>query len=67
MAWTGHNFYLLDLQLDLVQDIDIRHPSIHSQDLTWVTDYLIGCHTTPLPLMGSDNDLCIFAGSNECA
>ncbi|KAI0722170.1 WD40-repeat-containing domain protein [Cerioporus squamosus] len=56
-VWTG--------ELDRLQDIDIRQPSVHRQDLTWVTDYLIGCHTTPLPLGDSDNNLCLFAGSNE--
>ncbi len=54
-------------QLDRLLDVDIRQPSVHRQDLTWVTDYLIGCHTTLQPLGDSDSDLCIFAGSNECA
>ena len=52
-------------QLDPVQGVDIRQPSVHRQDLTWVTDYLIGCHTTANPPAEADNDLCIFAGSNE--
>ncbi|TFK92972.1 WD40 repeat-like protein [Polyporus arcularius HHB13444] len=52
-------------ELDRLLDVDIRQPSVHRQDLTWVTDYLIGCHTTLEPLGDSDSDLCIFAGSNE--
>ncbi|KAI0751452.1 WD40 repeat-like protein [Daedaleopsis nitida] len=52
-------------ELDRVQDVDIRQPSVHKQDITWVTDYLIGCHTTSRPFEDSDNDLCVFAGSNE--
>ena len=57
---------MLDDQLDRLQDVDIRQPSVHRQDLTWVTDYLIGCHTTANPFGEADNDLCVFAGSNEC-
>lgn len=52
-------------QLDRVQDADIRQPSVHRQDLTWVTDYLIGCHNASSPIGDADNDLCLFAGSNE--
>ncbi|KAI0774019.1 WD40 repeat-like protein [Fomes fomentarius] len=52
-------------ELDRIQDIDIRQPSVHRQDLTWVTDYLIGSHTGLHPIGGSDNDLGIFVGSNE--
>ena len=53
-------------QLDRLQDVDIRQPSVHRQDLTWVTDYLIGCHAAANPLGEVDNDLCVFTGSNEC-
>ncbi|KAI0824673.1 WD40 repeat-like protein [Trametes gibbosa] len=56
-AWTT--------ELDRIQDADIRQPSVHRQDLTWVTDYLIGCHNTLNPIGDADNDLCLFAGSNE--
>ncbi len=52
-------------QLDPVQGVDIRQPSVHRQELTWVTDYLIGCHTAANPPAEADNDLCIFVGSNE--
>ena len=52
-------------QLDLVQDVDIRQPSIHRQDFTWVTDYMIGCHNNAIIPEGRDNDLSIFLGSNE--
>ncbi|PCH41338.1 WD40 repeat-like protein, partial [Wolfiporia cocos MD-104 SS10] len=56
-AWSG--------ELDKVQDVDIRHPSIHRQDLTWVTDYLIGCHNISTIPLDMDNDLSMFVGSNE--
>ena len=52
-------------QLDMVYDVDIRQPSIHRQDFTWVTDYLIGCHNNSVIPASRDNDLCVFAGSNE--
>ncbi|PSR71849.1 hypothetical protein PHLCEN_2v12350 [Hermanssonia centrifuga] len=58
-------FSLWTNELDLVQDADIRQPSIHRQDFTWVTDYLIGCHNNTYIPPDRDNDLCIFAGSNE--
>lgn len=56
---------LVILKLDLVYDVDIRQPSIHRQDFQWVTDYLIGCHNNSVIPPERDNDLCIFAGSNE--
>lgn len=52
-------------QLDKVHDVDIRQPSIHRQDLTWVTDYLIGCHNNDVIPSNRDNDLSLFLGSNE--
>ncbi|PIL36869.1 hypothetical protein GSI_00559 [Ganoderma sinense ZZ0214-1] len=58
-------FGVWNSELDPVQGVDIRQPSVHRQDLTWVTDYLIGCHTTANPPAEADNDLCIFVGSNE--
>ncbi|KAM5534876.1 hypothetical protein V8D89_011431 [Ganoderma adspersum] len=58
-------FGVWNSELDPVQGVDIRQPSVHRQDLTWVTDYLIGCHTTANPPVEADNDLCIFVGSNE--
>ena len=51
----------------MVYDVDIRQPSIHRQDFTWVTDYLIGCHNNSVIPASRDNDLCLFAGSNEYA
>ncbi|GJE84958.1 WD40 repeat-like protein [Phanerochaete sordida] len=56
-AWSG--------ELDMVYDIDIRQPSIHRQDFTWMTDYLVGCHNSASIPASRDNDLCVFAGSNE--
>ncbi|KAJ3479343.1 hypothetical protein NLI96_g9131 [Meripilus lineatus] len=56
-VWTG--------ELDQAQNIDIREPSVHRQDLTWVTDYLIGGHNRSTILPDHDNDLVVFSGSNE--
>ncbi|EPT02816.1 hypothetical protein FOMPIDRAFT_1143324 [Fomitopsis schrenkii] len=57
-VWSG--------ELDLVQDVDIRQPSIHrGEDMTWVTDYYIGSHNYHTVPQGSDNDLSVFVGSNE--
>ncbi|KAI0698608.1 WD40 repeat-like protein [Cytidiella melzeri] len=56
-AWSG--------ELDVVQDVDIRQPSIHRQDFTWVTDYLVGCHNNSIIPSERDNDLSVFVGSNE--
>ncbi|GBE79373.1 WD40 repeat-like protein [Sparassis crispa] len=58
-------FSIWSSELDLVRDVDIRQPSIHRQDLTWVTDYLIGCHNHHHIPADEDNDLSIFVGSNE--
>ncbi|CAL1701580.1 unnamed protein product [Somion occarium] len=52
-------------ELDRIQDVDIRQPSLHRQDFTWVTDYLIGCHNTTNVLPDHDNELDVFVGSNE--
>lgn len=58
--------WLTSFQLDLVQDVDIRQPSIHrGEDMTWVTDYYIGSHNYHTVPQGSDNDLSVFVGSNE--
>ncbi|KAG0700050.1 WD40-repeat-containing domain protein [Suillus ampliporus] len=48
-------------ELDILQNCDIRHPSVHSHRRTWVTDYLITCHNTKR----SDSNLAVFVGSNE--
>ncbi|KAG2127714.1 WD40-repeat-containing domain protein [Suillus bovinus] len=48
-------------ELDMLQNCDIRHPSVHSHGRTWVTDYLITCHNTKR----SDSNLAVFVGSNE--
>lgn len=53
------------LKLDLVQNSDIRQPSVHRSDFTWVTDYLIGCHNSVAIPPERDNDLHLFLGSNE--
>ncbi|TFK56234.1 WD40 repeat-like protein [Heliocybe sulcata] len=61
VAWASSDmetFSLWSNEMDLVRDLDIRSPSIHSPHLTWVTDYLIGCHR-------SSNAFHFFAGSNE--
>ncbi|KAG2755716.1 WD40 repeat-like protein [Suillus brevipes Sb2] len=48
-------------ELDMLQNCDIRHPSVHSHGRTWVTDYMITCHNTKR----SDSNLAVFVGSNE--
>jgi WD repeat-containing protein 89 len=58
-------FLITLTQLDRILDIDIRHPTVHRQDLTWVTDYLIGCHNNAVVPHNRDNDLSVFLGSNE--
>ncbi|KAH9978112.1 WD40-repeat-containing domain protein [Lactifluus volemus] len=45
--------------LDLLNDLDIRCPSVHTQARTWVTDYLIGCHAS------EESGLSVLVGSNE--
>lgn len=45
----------------MLQNCDIRHPSVHSHGRTWVTDYMITCHNTKR----SDSNLAVFVGSNE--
>ena len=52
-------------QLDRTHDGDIRQPSLHKQDFTWVTDYLIGCHNGREMLLDHDSELSVFVGSNE--
>ncbi|KAI0676978.1 WD40-repeat-containing domain protein [Trametes maxima] len=67
-AWASSDmetFSVWTTELDRIQEADIRQPSVHRQDMTWVTDYLIGCHNISNPIGEADNDLCIFAGSNE--
>ncbi|KAH7931423.1 WD40 repeat-like protein [Leucogyrophana mollusca] len=48
-------------ELDPLSDLDIRSPSVHNQQRTWVTDYLIGCHNDGR----LDSGLGVFVGSNE--
>ncbi|OJA12671.1 hypothetical protein AZE42_10141 [Rhizopogon vesiculosus] len=48
-------------ELDMLQNCDIRHPSVHSHGRTWVTDYLITCQNTKR----SESNLAVFVGSNE--
>jgi len=48
-------------ELDMLQNCDIRHPSVHSHGRTWVTDYLITCQNTKR----ADSNLAVFVGSNE--
>ncbi|TFY80413.1 hypothetical protein EWM64_g3602 [Hericium alpestre] len=46
-------------ELDPFHNLDIRTPSVHTQQNTWVTNYLIGCH------MSDKSGLAVFVGSNE--
>ncbi|KAF9268282.1 WD40 repeat-like protein [Marasmius fiardii PR-910] len=48
-------------ELDPIQSLDLRAPSVHTQDRTWVTDYLITCD----PNTASTSHLAMFMGSNE--
>ena len=52
--------YYMD-QLDHLQSVDIRNPSLHTQQRTWVTDYLITCASTG----NTASTLGVFVGSNE--
>jgi hypothetical protein len=54
-SWSG--------DLGLLRTLDIRDPSIHTESRTWVTDYLIGCHSSTSLSNGSN--LGVFVGSNE--
>ncbi|KAH9927131.1 WD40 repeat-like protein [Epithele typhae] len=61
-------FSVWSSELDRLQDTDIRQPSVHREELSWVTDYLVGCHISSRALAGApnaDNALCVFVGSNE--
>ncbi|KAJ7590778.1 WD40-repeat-containing domain protein [Mycena floridula] len=46
-------------ELDQLQSLDIRSPSVRNPQQTWVTDYLIACQST------STSQLGVFVGSNE--
>lgn len=62
--WTASDmetFGYWSNELDCIQDTDIRHPSLHNQGQTWVTDYLINCHCT----QKVESGLAVFVGSNE--
>ncbi|EGO01512.1 hypothetical protein SERLA73DRAFT_176815 [Serpula lacrymans var. lacrymans S7.3] len=63
-AWAASDmetFSCWSNELDLLQDQDIRGPSIHNIERTWVTDYLITC----LSSHRSNGQLGVFVGSNE--
>ncbi|KAG7096614.1 hypothetical protein E1B28_004031 [Marasmius oreades] len=47
-------------ELDPLQSLDLRAPSVHTQDRTWVSDYLIACD-----ISNNSNELMMFMGSNE--
>jgi len=48
-------------QLDRLQSLDIRSPSVHNPGRTWVTDYLITCVSNRKVAL----NLGVFVGSNE--
>ncbi|CCM03383.1 uncharacterized protein FIBRA_05513 [Fibroporia radiculosa] len=67
-VWASSDMETMSIwsdELDLVQDIDIRLPSVHREDSTWVTDYVIGSHNHSNIFREADNDLSLFVGSNE--
>ncbi|KAL0572763.1 hypothetical protein V5O48_009195 [Marasmius crinis-equi] len=47
-------------ELDRLQSLELRAPSVHTQSRTWVTDYLIACDGSK-----SNDQLTMFMGSNE--
>ncbi|KAF9004783.1 WD40-repeat-containing domain protein [Cyathus striatus] len=47
-------------EMDQLMSLDIREPSVHT-NRTWVTDYLITCHSTST----SRPNPAVFVGSNE--
>ncbi|TFK43035.1 WD40-repeat-containing domain protein [Crucibulum laeve] len=71
--WAGSDmetFSTWSDEADSLLTLDIREPSVHSAARTWVTDYLIGCHTfSPSSSTSKSatalNNLGIFVGSNE--
>jgi WD repeat-containing protein 89 len=51
-------------QLDPIHSQDIRAPSLHTGQRTWVTDYLITCRSQSQSREGEES-LSVFVGSNE--
>jgi len=49
-------------ELDMLQSVDVRGPTVHNHGQTWVTDYLIGCHNMT---QQHNPALAVFVGSNE--
>ncbi|KDQ65041.1 hypothetical protein JAAARDRAFT_28702 [Jaapia argillacea MUCL 33604] len=62
-AWASSDmetFRIWSDEMDVMRDLNIRDPSIHTANLTWVTDYLVGCYSSP-----RQSNLGVFVGSNE--
>ncbi|KAJ8094499.1 hypothetical protein AAF712_013834 [Marasmius tenuissimus] len=68
VGWVGERiwgssdmetFSTWSAELDPLQSLDIRAPSVHTRSRTWVTDYLITCYD------GKEGGLTMFMGSNE--
>ncbi|KAK1235680.1 hypothetical protein PQX77_001051 [Marasmius sp. AFHP31] len=68
VGWVGERiwgssdmetFSTWSAELDPLQSLDLRAPSVHTQSRTWVTDYMITCYG------GKEGGLTMFMGSNE--
>ncbi|KDQ28880.1 hypothetical protein PLEOSDRAFT_1011799, partial [Pleurotus ostreatus PC15] len=57
-------FSVWSQELDQLQNLDIRGPSVHTQKRTWVTDYLITSLSNKQPWNDHSN-LMAYVGSNE--
>jgi hypothetical protein len=65
-VWAGSDmetFSTWSSELDPILDFDIREPGVHGGDAQWVSDYLVGCHSSSAG--SSTPKLRVFAGSNE--
>ncbi|VDC06271.1 unnamed protein product [Peniophora sp. CBMAI 1063] len=61
-AWASSDmetFSTWSAELDPRANVDIREPSLHTPQIEWVTDYLIGCHAS------ERGGMSLFVGSNE--
>ncbi|KZV71383.1 WD40 repeat-like protein [Peniophora sp. CONT] len=61
-AWASSDmetFSTWSSELDSRANVDIRAPSLHTAEVAWVTDYLIGSHAS------ERGGFSVFVGSNE--
>ncbi|KAJ2914467.1 hypothetical protein MD484_g5949, partial [Candolleomyces efflorescens] len=65
-VWAGSDmetFSTWSAELDPILDFDIREPGVHGGEAQWVSDYLVGCHSSSSG--SSTPKLRVFTGSNE--